>query len=211
MTLLLSPDAVPRVTDVTRYVERQMRNRRTRRARWFRSPGGRRQDVMIELYDAMAPDDSFRQAYPRLWNSTIPGWVTDYTADTFPVLDVLSRFRGRGKDSLISPDDWGSRGLVVFRHGRWEVEYLQPHATWITCKVNDSSYTGGPITVDAVVVTQPVHTALLMAAVTEIHNIHQWDPVDDNATVQASWNDKIDPPDYPGWDGVQIDCAASTT
>ncbi|KKN18570.1 hypothetical protein LCGC14_0954350 [marine sediment metagenome] len=211
MTLILSPDAAQRAAYATRYIERQMRNVHTRRARWFRQPGHQRREVMFELYDAMAPDDSFRQAYPRLWDNTNSEWVTDYTAATFPVLDVLSRFRGRGQGDLVSPDDWGSRGLALFRHGRLEVEYLQPHATWITCKVNDSAYTAGPITVDAVVVTQPVLTALLMAAVTEIHNIHQWDPVDDNATVQASWNDKIDPPDYPGWDGVQIDCAASTT
>ena len=199
MTLILSPDAAHRAATATRYVERQMRNVHTRRARWFRQPGAQRREVMFELYDAMAPDDLAVQAYPRLWDGT--EYVTDYTANTFPVIDQFSRFRGRGKDDLVSPDNAGSRGMAVRRYGVWMIEYLQPHATWITCVVDESAYTAGPITVDAVVVTQPVHTALLMAAVTEVENIHKWDPVDDDATVQASWNDV-----EFRWDAVQMDC-----
>lgn len=207
MTLILSPDAAPRAAVATRYVERVMRNPRTRRARWFRQPGARRREVMFELYEPLAPGGT-ALAYPRPWDGT--EYVTDYTADTFPVVDQFSRWRGRGKDDLVSPDDFGSRGLAVVRYGVLMIEYLQQHATWITCKVNDPSYTGGPITVDTVVVTKPVHTALLTIAVTKIQNIHGWDPVDDNAVVQASWNDKIDLPTYPAWDGVQIDCAVPT-
>lgn len=179
-----------------------MRNRPVRRARWFRTPGGGSQsEVMFELAYRLDPEDVSVQAYPRPWDPVQSLYVTDYTVDTFPVYDYIYRYRGRGKNDLEAPDSNGSYGSAEWRQGRFQIQYLEPHATWITCTVNDPSYTGGPITVDNMVVTKPIKVALRMEAQEEVFNLHGWGTVNDNAIIQASWHDA-----EFRWDGVQIDC-----
>ena len=152
----------------------------------------------VELYEALAPGGT-AQAYPRSWNGT--AYVTDLTADTFAVVDVLKQWRGRGRDGTASAEDdsggtrgkHGSFGHVVARNGQWELDDLSPHATGITCQVNDSSYASGDIDVDTVVVTKPVKIALLMDDVTSVVNRH-WDAdtVDDDDPITAEWDDVLE-------------------
>ena len=152
--------------------------------------------VPCECKTALVPGGSC-DVYFRDWNGS--AYVTDESSYE-TAYDVLGEYRGRARDDMTSPDDDGSFGEVRWRNQRWEFTELQPHATWIRCKINDSSYTGGAtIPVDNVVVTKPVKTALLMAKVTLVQNIHDWDNANDNADLQASWNDGL-------WDAVQMDC-----
>ena len=160
----------------------------------------------FELYGSLAPGDT-AQAYPRNWSSGAGDYVTDTGADTFPVVDVLNEFRGRARGV---EDGWaGSKGMAVKRHGQWEIEKLEKHAIRITCTVNEPEDSGGYagftscdawISVDNVVVTQPVDTALLMFDVTQVFNLFDWDG-DDNQTLEAEWNDSEEQ-----WDGAQKDC-----
>jgi hypothetical protein len=148
---------------------------------------------MFELAAPLDPTDLSVQAYPRPWNRDIQRYVTDYTAATFPVFDYIFRFRGRGKDDMVSPDSFGSRGLAVRRDGHFVIEYLEPHAVGIKCTV-DGDYTGGDIPVDNVVVTKPIKVALLMAEVVLVVNRHSWtaDQVEDGAVITAEWDDDLE-------------------
>jgi hypothetical protein len=199
-----SPDAAQRAAEATRWVERRTQNPPVRRARWFRTPGGGgRREVMFELAYPLDSEDTSVMAYPRPWDSAQSLYVTDYDAETFPVYDYIYRFRGRGRDDLESPDSNGSQGFAVLRNRRFEIQYLEPHALWITCNV-DGDYTGGDITVKNMVVTKPIKRALRMEAQEVVFKLHDWGDLDDNAVLQASWNDPMF-----RWDGVQVDCAAS--
>lgn len=165
----------------------------------LQSAAGARLEGYVELYDDLAPGGT-AQAYPRSHNGT--AYATDLTADTFPVVDVQSRWRGRGRDGTAPAEDdsggtrgkHGSFGHVVYRNGQWELDWLQPHAIGITCQVNDSSYASGDIDVDTVVVTKPIKTALLTADVTSVLNRHSWDAdtVDDDAPITAEWDDALE-------------------
>ncbi len=171
-----------------------------------------RQTIEVELYEALAPGGT-AEAYPRAWGSDEDDYVSDTDADTFEVVDVFKQFRGRGRDETATAEDdsdgtrgkHGSFGRASRRHGRWELDRLQPHATGITCLVNDSSYTGGDITVDTVVVTKPVKAALLMADVTSVVNRH-WDPdtVEDDQPITAEWDDVLEK-----MAAIQEDCPSS--
>lgn len=168
----------------------------------------------FELSSSHAPGGT-TAAYPRNWDSGEDDYVTDTTADTFDVVDVLKRFRGRERDEGAPAEDdsggtrgkHGSFGVAVYRHGRWEIEYVQPHATGIFCYVNDASgfaSTDSTFGVDAVVVIQPVDTALLMADVATISNARlDWDG-DDNAPMYLWWDDADE-----NWHGVQMKCKAT--
>ncbi len=174
-----------------------------------RSSGGGGGSVRyFELYEAHAPG-STTQAYPRPWDNTAGDYVTDTSADTFPVVDVLGEFRGRARGVEYGWD--GSKGMAVQRHGQWEIEKLEKHAIRIICTVNEPSISGGEagfcgtdswITVDNVVVTQPVDTALLMAEVTQVFNLFDWEG-DTGQTLEAEWNDAEE-----RWDAAQKDCGA---
>ncbi len=160
------------------------------------SSGDTRLEGYVELYEALAPGGT-AQAYPRSWNGT--AYVTDLTADTFAVVDVLKQWRGGGRDGTASAEDdsggtrgkHGSFGRVVYRNGQWELDWLQPHAKQITATVNDTGHfdsSDTTITVDAVAVVAPVDAALLLTDVNQVYNIAKRIGVD-NAVVTAEWND----------------------
>jgi hypothetical protein len=155
----------------------------------------------FELYDSLAPGGT-PQAYPRPWDEDANDYATDTAADTFEVVDALKRFRGRARDEGASAEDdsggtrgkHGSRGIAMMRHGRLEIEYLQPHATFLTCLVNEASdFTTStePVDVDNVQVVQPTDKALLMADVTSVVNIWDWAGLN-NQRVKALWNDSAE-------------------
>lgn len=191
-----SRDDAKRVSQATLWVERRMRGRRGHRGRWFNRPGRRARH--FELYDDLAPGGT-PQAYPRPWDEDATDYATDTDEDTFEVVDVLKRFRGRGRDESASAEEdsggtrgkHGSRGVAVKRHGQWEIEYLQPHATFLRCLVDESGdFTTSTLTVDVdtVQVVQPTDKALLMADVTTVENIWEWAGLDDQRVI-ALWND----------------------
>ena len=175
----------------------------------------------FELYDALAPAGS-AEAYPMNWDNDSSSYVTDLLADTITVYDVPptdntppldGRHRGRARDETAPAEHdltglykvllrgrHGSQGLAIWRNGRWEICWLQPHATWLTCQVDESSFTGGStIAVDTVVITEPVDTALAQADIVEVQNIHGWTDISDDAVLQAVWNDSTEL-----WDAVQV-------
>ncbi len=157
-----------------------------------------RLEKYVELYDDLAPGGT-AQAYPRNWGSGVEEYVTDTDADTFEVVDVFSRFRGRGRDETAPAEDdsdgtrgkHGSFGRVVARNGQWELDWLQPHAEQITATVDDTGHFDSgdtTITVDNVAVVAPVDAALLLTDVNQVYNIAKRIGVD-NAVLTAEWND----------------------
>ncbi len=154
----------------------------------------------FELYDSLAPGGS-AEAYPMEYDDDSGLYVTDLTQDTFTVWDAGSRFRGRARGVESGWD--GSKGLAVYRDGNWQIEWLQPHATWIVCLVYDKfEITDTWILVDTVGVTGPTDSALLMGSVSQVANIHEWSG-GDGQTLQAVWNDSDE-----RWDAVQKDCGS---
>ncbi len=164
----------------------------------------------FELYDSLAPGNS-AEAYPMDWDADTGLYVTDTDEDTFTVYDVGGRHRGRGRDEGASAENdsggtrgkHGSKGLTVYRNGRWEIEWLQEHAQWIICLVASDFVTGDAnISVDTVVVTGPTDVALLMSDVTEVDNLHSWAGAA-GQTLQARWDDS-----YELWRAAQKDCGS---
>jgi len=174
---------------------------------WLLLDGGGTAVAHYELYDAHAPGGT-STAYVRPWSGS--DYVTDTAADKIEVVDVLKQFRGRARSAVPAAEDdvagvrgkHGSFGMATLRNSQWEIDAMQPHATWIRALVYDTDgFTGGAtIAVDNVVVIQPVDTAILMADVTPANNIHLWDG-DDNAKLTLAWNDQSE-----SWDFVQMDC-----
>jgi hypothetical protein len=168
----------------------------------------------FELSSSHAPGGT-TAAYIRNWDSSEDDYVTDTSADTFDVVDPLKRFRGRERDEGPASEDdsggtrgkHGSWGVAVYRHGQWEIEYMQPHALMIYCLVNDASGfadTDATFGVDAIFVIQPTDTALLMADVgASISNARlDWDG-DDDAPMYLVWDDQDE-----NWHPVQMKCKA---
>ena len=156
----------------------------------------------FELKDALGPGETVA-AYPREWDDDEGDYVTDTTADTFNVVDVLERFRGRGKNESEGID--GSKGIAVLRNGQWEIDHLQPHALLIVCRSEDNvqgeDISGFIVTVGSVKVVSPVKTALLMIEpLTTVTNPHFWDIPEDGRIV-AMWNDETE-----NYEILQVDC-----
>ena len=163
-------------------------------------PGRGSRFKYFELYDSLAPGGS-AEAYPMEYDDDSGLYVTDLTEDTFTVYDVGGRFRGRARGVESGWD--GSKGLAVYRNGRWEIDWLQEHATWILCLVNGAFETGDAnISVDNIVVIAPTDTALRMSNITEVDNLHSW-AGGDGQTLQARWDDS-----YELWRAVQKDCGS---
>lgn len=172
----------------------------------------------FELADPHAPGGT-TPAYPIAWDSSGSEYITDTEADTFDVVDVFSRFRGRGRDDEAATEfdsggtrgKHGSKGRVVQRNGQWEIEWMQPHALRVRANVNGpgdscspAGFTAGDSTVciDSVEIIQPIAPALLMADVEISNNIYLWIG-DNDAIISVEWNDITE-----SWDVYQMDCAA---
>lgn len=164
----------------------------------------------FELASSHAPGGT-TAAYPSVWDGE--EYITDTDADTFDVVDVFKRFRGRERDEgpASETDSGGTRGKhgsigrAVFRNGQWEIEWMQQHALRIRADVNEGGgFTAGDstITVNAVVVIQPIDVGLLMADVTVVNNTYLW-VGDNDAVISAEWNDSTE-----SWDAYAMDCAA---
>lgn len=155
----------------------------------------------FELATSLSPGE-FAEAYPADINDEGTAYETDLEADTFTVYDVGGRFRGRARGVEVGWD--GSKGLAVFRNGRWEIDWLQPLAEWIICLVSADFETGADtISVDTVVVTAPTSEALLPFDVDEVDNIHSWAGAD-GQTLQAKLDD-----DSLVYRAVQKDCGSA--
>ncbi len=173
-------------------------------------PRGGQPYQYFELYDSLAPG-GYAEAYPMEWDEDSGLYVTDLDADTFTVYDVGGRFRGRARSD--DPDDeddsdglrgkHGSQGMAVERNGNWEIEWLQPHATWIVCLVYDKFETDTTwILVDTVSVIGPTDQALLMESVTQAKNIFEWS----GGEGQTLMIQRDDANGY--WVAVQKDCGS---
>ncbi len=173
----------------------------------------------IELYDALAPGGT-AQAYIRNWDSDTSAYVTDTDFDTFEVVDVLNRHRGRARSGTPASENdsggtrgkHGSFGRAVYRSGRWEIEELEAHALLLVATVNepdDSSDAGvgfatsdTTIDVDAVTIVQPTDQAIIMDDIELVYNVHDWEG-DDNARLVAFWNDATEQ-----WEAIMVNCPA---
>lgn len=163
-------------------------------------PRGRNAFRYFELYDSLAPGGT-AEAYPMEFDSDSGLYITQLDEDTFPVIDVGSRFRGRARGVESGWD--GSKGLAIFRNGAWEIEWLQDHAIWAVCLVSSKFEEGdGFISVYSVSVIGPTDQALLMGSVTQAVNIHGWSG-GFNQTLQIRWRD-----DDEEWIAVQKDCGS---
>lgn len=163
-------------------------------------PRGGTRYKYFELYDSLAPGNT-ALAYPMEYDSDSELYVTQLTEETFTVYDVGGRFRGRARGVESGWD--GSKGLAVYRNGRWEIEWLQAFATWAVCLVYDKFETDDTwILVDTVSVIAPTDQALLMGSVTQAFNIHEWSG-GDGQTLQIRWDDNGE---Y--WIAVQKDCGS---
>ena len=164
----------------------------------------------FELAGDLAPGGS-AEAWPAFWDSSEEDYITDHDGTKFTVYDILKQFRGRGGDPTGTAPP-GSKGKAVYRHGHWEIEKLEFHATLITAIVNEpspgtgspSGFTADYITIQVldVVVTQPLDTALIMGSgqIDEVYNVHKWEG-DDGARIVAFWNDSTE-----RWEAIQMDC-----
>lgn len=163
-------------------------------------PAAISRERMFELSADHAPGGT-TTAYPREWGSE--GYETDYEAGLLTLYDPEKRFRGRGYDSSIEAvtDDngkrgrYGSRGKAVYRNGRWEIEWLQPHATVLSCVVLDEDgFVEGDSTIgiDVIIVIAPVRSALLMknAGPTVSNERLDWDG-DTGAPMYLLWDDAV--------------------
>lgn len=208
------PHMRPRQDAVELEAERRAEHRDRAPEREARGGGGGITEKYFELQDDHAPGDT-TPAYPRTWDRDGDEYVTDTDADTVDVVDVLKRFRGRGRDeeAPAEEDSGGTRGKhgsflrAVKRHGQWEIDDMQPHAMWFKADVDESGDFTAPTdpAVDGVTVILPVDTALLMADVTQFSNTFLWDG-DDDAVIVGNWNDEDDSTTDP--DTNQMDCAA---
>ncbi len=158
------------------------------------------QGKYFELSDPLEPGGT-APAFPRNWNGT--EYVTDTDTDTFDVVDVLERFRGRGRDFTDPANELeGSIGLAISRNGQWEIEHLQPHALFIVCAA-DGAFTSStePVSIKDVIVIQPVDTALLMEDPTiTVDNPHDYEG-SDGARIVGMWNDVLEV-----FELLQVDC-----
>jgi hypothetical protein len=163
-------------------------------------PRGGSRFKYFELYDSLAPGGT-SQAYPMEFDSDSGLYVTQLSEDTFPVIDVGSRFRGRARGVESGWD--GSKGLAINRNGGWEIEWLQDHAIWALCLVSSKFETDDEfISVDTVSVIGPTDQALLMFSVTQALNIHDWSG-GFNQVLQIRWDDGNE-----RWIAVQKDCGS---
>jgi hypothetical protein len=156
----------------------------------------------FELYDSLAPGGT-AQAFPMEFDSDSGLYVTQLNEDTFPVIDVGSRFRGRARDTMESPDEDGSKGLAIFRNGEWEIEWLQDHATWALCLVSSKFEIDDEfIPVDTVSIIGPTDQALEMSNITQAKNIFGWSG-GFGQTLMIQWDDGNE-----HWIAAQKDCGS---
>lgn len=154
----------------------------------------------FELYGSLAPGGS-AEAFPMEFDSDSGLYITQLEEDTFTVIDVGSRFRGRARGV---EEGWdGSKGLAIFRNGEWEIEWLQDHATWALCLVSSKFETDDEfISVDTVSIIGPTDQALEMSNITQAKNIFEWSG-GFGQTLMIQWDDA-----NTYWVAVQKDCGS---
>lgn len=153
----------------------------------------------FELKESLTPGETV-EAYP-LDDQDAP--ITDSSA-VFEVTDARGVYRGRAKDQYASPHNQGSRGEAVWRRGRWEIDWLTPHALAIRGELTaDLETTAETFTIDAVDVLQPEGAIIVdqdPAQPITVNNKFTHEGNEDGL-ARADWNQTT-----AEWDSLQTQC-----
>jgi len=160
-----------------------------------------------ELKDAHTPGD-ISTAYLREWDADTSTFTTN-TDEEFEVVDHREIYRGRAKDAYSSPHDSGSYVETIFRHGRWEITWMTPHALKLKGYAT-GNFSGATVDIDddaggmpdimqptgAIIVDQDPSSDIT------VYDVFNWDGYDDDLII-AVWNEDAV---TPRWEIQEIEC-----